>query len=83
MDEDGVDIPAEGAPVVFGEIELAGDGTAAGVAAGNIHTGGGEAEERFELSAASAATRERQEELLREFEQKARRNGMSVGAYCK
>ena len=28
MDEDGVDIPAgEGAPVVFGEIEL-GDGTA-------------------------------------------------------
>ena len=36
MDEDGVDIPAEGAPVVFGEIELAGDGTAAGVAAGNI-----------------------------------------------
>ena len=25
MDEDGVDIPAEGAPVVFGEIELAGD----------------------------------------------------------
>ena len=69
MDEDGVDIPAgEGAPVVFGEIEL-GDGTAEGVAAGNIHTGGGEAEERFELSAASAATRERQEELLREFEQ--------------
>ena len=64
MDEDGVDIPAgEGAPVVFGEIEL-GDGTAEGVAAGNIHTGGGEAEERFELSAASAATRERQEELL-------------------
>ena len=78
MDEDGVDIPAgEGAPVVFGEIEL-GDGTAEGVAAGNIHTGGGEEEERFELSAASAATRERQEELLREFEQRRRQRSVAV-----
>ena len=78
MDEDGVDIPAgEGAPVVFGEIEL-GDGTAEGVAAGNIHTGGGEAEERSELSAASAATRERQEELLREFEQRRRQRSVAV-----
>ena len=76
-DEDGVVIPGEF--VRFGAI---GNATRSaleeGMAKGNIHIAGGQVGDRFDLSDASAQTRERQEELLKELESRRRQRSVAV-----
>ena len=77
MDEDGVSVPTE--HVRFGAI--GGSDRAAmleGMAKGNIHVAGGEEGDRFALSVGSEQTRERQEELLRQLENKRRQRAVAV-----
>ena len=49
-----------------------------GMAKGNIHVAGGEEGDRFALSVGSEQTRERQEELLRQLENKRRQRAVAV-----
>lgn len=92
-DEDGVDISAHvrrTAGVHYGEIAIgegsntpgegpSGDGgVSEGMRKGHIHVAGGEEGDRFDLSSGSAATRERQEALLREFETRRRARALAV-----
>ena len=89
-DEDGVDVRQHAAGLLgthvgdtvrFGEIQATGpdyDALGEGMLKGNIHVAGREEEDRFALSAGSEATRERQEALLKEFENRRRQRAISV-----
>jgi hypothetical protein len=81
-DEDGVDVNRGGDTTVrFGEIASTGpdyDALGEGMAKGNIHIAGREEGDRFDLSAGSEATRDRQEALLLEFENRRRQRALAV-----
>lgn len=84
-DEDGVDVRhrdrgGEGL-VRFGEIAATGpdyDALGEGMARGNIHVAGREEGDRFDLSTGSESTRQRQEALLMEFENRRRQRALAV-----
>ena len=81
-DEDGVVVRNGGGEAVrFGEIAPTGpdyDALGEGMIKGNIHIAGQEEGDRFDLSAGSESTRQRQEALLMEFENRRRQRALAV-----